>query len=167
MTNHVHVVAIPEREDSVWRTFHRCHGAYATQFNSKYELKGHLWQARPFSSILDEQHFWAAIRYVELNPVRAGMVDRAEQYRWSSAALHCGMRGDPLIDPEWSSLDVIPDWKQWLKIGNKPDVDQRIRERTFTGYPCGNEIFTQEAEHRTARNLRPRKPGPKTKRPDR
>ena len=57
MSNHVHLVAIPERNDSLWRTLHRCHGVYATRFNSKYGLTGHLWQARPFSCALDEEHF--------------------------------------------------------------------------------------------------------------
>lgn len=163
MTNHVHVVAIPEHKNSVARTFHRCHGVYARQFNLKYELTGHLWQARPFSSLLDDQYLWAAIRYVELNPVRAGIVDRAEHYKWSSAAAHCGLRDDPLIDADWTSLDIIPDWKQWLHLGNKSEVDQRIRERTFTGKPCGNDLFTQEAERRLGRSLRPRKGAPKHK----
>jgi putative transposase len=163
MTNHVHVVAIPEREDSVAKALHRCHGVYARLFNLKYELSGHLWQARPYSAALDEQHLWAAIRYVELNPVRAGMINHAERYAWSSAAVHCGLKRDLLIHPEWASLDLIPDWKKWLEVGNKPEVDQLIRERTFTGLPCGSDLFTREAEHRLGRNLRPRKPGPKRK----
>jgi putative transposase len=163
MTNHVHVVAIPERKDSVAKALHRCHGVYARLFNLKYELSGHLWQARPYSAALDEQHLWAAIRYVELNPVRAGMINRAERYAWSSAAVHCGLKRDLLIHPEWASLDLIPDWKKWLEIGNKPEVDQLIRERTFTGLPCGSDLFTRGAEHRLGRNLMPRKPGPKRK----
>src|SRR5438552_3548605 len=89
MSNHVHFVAIPERQDSLWKTFHRCHSAYAVEFNLKYGLAGHLFQGRPFSTVLDERHFWSAIRYVELNPVRAGMVRHAEDYVWSSAVAHC------------------------------------------------------------------------------
>ena len=60
MTNHVHFVAIPEYKDSVWRTFHRCHGTYAKHFNMRYAFTGHLWQARPFSCALDEEHFWGS-----------------------------------------------------------------------------------------------------------
>ena len=70
MTNHVHFVAIPERRDSIWKTFHRCHSVYATKFNMKYEFSGHLWQGRPFSCVLDEAHLWAAALYVERNPVQ-------------------------------------------------------------------------------------------------
>jgi len=163
MTNHVHVVAMPERRDSLWRTFHRCHGVYANRFNRKYGLTGHLWQARPFSCALDEEHPWQAIRYVELNPVRAHMVERAEDYPWSSAAAHCGLREDLLIVPEWATRDEIQNWKQWLAAGNESDVDQRIRHHTFIGRPCGNDTFVQDAEQLLGRRLAPRKPGPKPK----
>ena len=163
MTNHVHLVAIPERPDSLWRTLHRCHGMYANRFNMKYGFSGHLWQARPYSCVLDEEHLWRAIRYVELNPVRAHIVDRAVDYLWSSAAAHCGLREDTLLDAEWASRDEIQDWRQWLAPGNENEVDKRIRERTFTGRPCGNETFVREAERLIGRQLSPRKPGPKPK----
>ena len=83
MTNHVHYIAIPERTDSIARVFHRVHGTYSKRFNIKHGFVGHLWQERPFSCVLDEDHFWNAIRYVEQNPVRAGMVRNAIDYRWS------------------------------------------------------------------------------------
>lgn len=162
MTNHVHFVAIPERRDSLWKTFHRCHGVYAKQFNMRYAFTGHLWQARPFSCALDEGHLWAAIRYVERNPVRAHMVERAEDYAWSSAAAHCGLREDSVLDPEWlSRSDRIHDWSEWLAAGNASKTDRRLRERTFTGRPCGNETFIKEAERLLGRRLAHQKPGPK------
>src|SRR6266566_3168322 len=163
MSNHVHFVAIPQYKDSLWRTFHRCHGNYAARFNMKYAFSGHLWQARPFSCVLDEQHFWAAIRYVERNPVRAEMVGCAEDYPWSSAAAHCGLVEDTLLDPEWTCPDSIQNWGEWLKIGNEPKIDQRLRDRTFTGRPCGDERFAREAERLLGRHLVPQKPGPKPK----
>src|SRR5205085_8821132 len=94
MTNHVHFVVVPEKKDSIWKTFHRSHSIYAMRFNAKYGLCGHLWQGRAYSCVLDEAHLWAAVRYVELNPVRAGMVRFAEDYPWSSAAAHCRMDDD-------------------------------------------------------------------------
>jgi len=163
MTNHVHVVAIPEREGSLWRTFHRCHGCYATEFNLKYRCSGHVWQARPYSCALDDAHLWAAIRYVELNPVRAGMVYRAEQYRWSSAPAHCGLVEAPLLDTVWRSPAEIQDWKRWLAFENADDINQRIRQRTHTGRPCGDGAFVRLAEQLTGRCLFPKKPGPKPK----
>jgi putative transposase len=78
MTNHVHFVVIPESAEAIWRTFQRSQGMYAAKFNIKYGFCGHLWQARPYSSVLDEKHFRAAVRYVERNPVRAGMCPQAE-----------------------------------------------------------------------------------------
>jgi putative transposase len=147
MPNHVHVVGIPEREDVIWRTFHRTHGVYATIFNSKYGLTGHLWQARPFSCALDEAHFWAAVRYVERNPVRAGLVRRAEDYLWSSARAHCGLEKNELLDGE-STANRVTDWKQWLRDDNDPKAEQFIRERTVTGRPCGDDVFVAAAEQR-------------------
>ena len=163
MSNHVHLVAIPERPDSMWRTLHRCHGLYATGFNMKYGFSGHLWQARPFSCALDEEHFWTAIRYVECNPVRARMVTHAEDYPWSSAAAHCGVGENPLLDRVWISPDQIQNWKQWLAAGNESGVEQRIRDRTFTGRPCGDENFVRQTEQALGRRLVPQKPGPKSK----
>jgi putative transposase len=161
MTNHTHLVAVPETSDSLWRTLHRSHGVYATRFNLKYGLSGHLWQARPFSCLLDGAHLWAAIRYVERNPVRARMVDCAENYPWSSAAAHCGRIEDALLDPEWVSLPDIPNWSQWLNTENDSDIDQRIRSQTFTGRPCGDDRFVRETERLLGRNLAPQRPGPK------
>jgi REP-associated tyrosine transposase len=88
MPNHVHLVAVPLQPDSFAKAFRRAHSMYARWFNRKYGLSGYLWQDRFFSCPLDEDHFWAAMRYVERNPVRAGLVARAEDYPWSSAAFH-------------------------------------------------------------------------------
>jgi len=163
MSNHIHAVAIPGNKYSIARTFHRSHGTYARKFNQKYGFCGHLWQARPFSCVLDEAHFWAAIRYVERNPVRACLVRKAEEYAWSSAAAHCGLRRDALLDPEWISPFGIQRWNEWLRAETDAAVDQRIRQRTFTGRPCGNRSFTAMAEHMLERRLTNRKPGPKPK----
>ena len=146
MTNHVHFVAIPKHMDSIWKTFHRCHSIYARRFNQKYGLTGHLWQGRPFSCVLDEAHRWAAVRYVELNPVRARMVGRAEEYPWSSARAHCGLGNDPLLDAGWPPPKTIEDWKAWLLDDNDVTLERSIREHTFTGRPCGDDAFVRTVE---------------------
>ena len=97
MTNHIHLIAVPEHEDSLGKTMRDTHGPYASYFNRRYGFCGHLWQARFYSSPMDDGHFWEAVRYVENNPVRAGIVERAEDYPWSSAAAHCGLREDLLL----------------------------------------------------------------------
>jgi putative transposase len=104
MTNHVHIIAVPESEDTLERVFRKAHSEYARKFNRKYELRGYLWQDRFFSCPLDEPHYWAAIRYVERNPIRAGMVRRAEDYRWSSARVHCGLASSKLL----TELPALP-----------------------------------------------------------
>jgi putative transposase len=162
MTNHVHFVAIPEHEDSLSKAFHRSHGTYANRFNEKYNLVGHLWQERPFSCVLDEPHHWNAIRYVERNPVRAGLVSKAADYRWSSAQAHCGDRVDLLLDPLWPPQGS-PNWAQWLDGLDRCDSEQMIRDRTFTGRPCGDDRFLHRIEQTTQRDLTPKKPGPKPK----
>jgi putative transposase len=100
---------------------------------------------------------------VECNPVRAHIVEQAEDYPWSSARVHCGLRDDPLLDSEWLSSGTIPDWSRWLNPGNEREMDQRIRDRTFTGRPCGDDAFVRKAEHLLGRVLAPQKPGPKPK----
>jgi REP-associated tyrosine transposase len=162
MTNHVHFVAIPEKADSIWKTFHRCHGFYALHFNRKYGLAGHLFQGRPYSCGLDEPHFWSAIRYVECNPVRAGMVRWAEDYEWSSARAHCIGTIDSLLDPDWPGVHQVPNWSSWLRDDENPDVLSQNRSHSFTGRPCGDSNFIRIAERNTGRRLTRQKPGPKS-----
>ena len=107
MTNHVHLVAIPDRETSLSRALHLAHTEYSAYFNSKYGFVGHLWQSRPGIFLMDDRHMWNCIRYVERNPVQAGMVRRAEDYPWSSAAAHCGLRSDSILESDFPPAGVI------------------------------------------------------------
>jgi putative transposase len=88
MTNHIHLVARPEQADSLAILLRRVHGRYAQHLNVKKQRVGHLWQNRYYSCPLSESHLWVAFRYVEQNPVRAGLAAQPEQYRWSSARAH-------------------------------------------------------------------------------
>lgn len=91
MTNHVHFIVVPQQEDSLARAFSTVHMRYAQYMNKKREVRGHLWQGRFYSCILDEAHLYCAIRYVERNPVRAKMVRDPWDYFWSSAQWHVGI----------------------------------------------------------------------------
>ena len=96
MFNHIHLIAIPERESAMAVTLRRVHGRYAQYLNTRKQRSGHLWQNRFFSCPLGQDHLWAAIRYVEQNPVRAHLTALPEEYAWSSAAYHLrggGKRG--------------------------------------------------------------------------
>lgn len=159
MANHVHFVAVPERLDSIGKVFHWSHGGYDKYFNAKYGLTGNLWENRPYSAVLDERHAMTAVRYVERNPVRAGMVVRASDYRWSSARVHCGLAYDSLLDPTWPPSGLIPNWAEWLAGDDDRTQEEHIRKSTSTGWPCGDESFIENIEQRTRRNFRRKRPG--------
>jgi putative transposase len=136
------------------------HTVYAMYFNSRTRLSGHRWQGRFYSTPLDENHLWAAVRYVEMNPVRAGMVERAEAHPWSSAAAHCGLRDDPVLSADFPPAGVVEDWRAWLRDGPQDiDTHDTIRKQTRTGRPCGSPKFLDQLEDLLGRLLRPKKSG--------
>lgn len=163
MTNHIHLVAVPQREESLGHALRDAHTVYAMYFNSRTRLSGHVWQGRFHSCPMDDAHLWAAVRYVERNPVRAGLVEHAEAYPWSSAAAHCGLREDPLLAADFPPPDVIEDWSAWLAEDGDPETEDRIRRQTHTGRPCGAAAFLDQLESLLHRTLRPRKRGRKPK----
>ncbi len=149
MTNHVHMVAIPADKDSLHMALKPLHMRYAQRLNRKRGWRGHVWQGRYFSSPLDERYMWAAIRYVELNPVRARMVLKAEHYPWSSAAGHCDLRGDDVVTRSrtWQkSKRQICDWSAWLSEGDQQTEITTIRRYANQGLPCGSEKFVSQLE---------------------
>ena len=162
MTNHVHLVVVPKREESLGQALRDAHTVYALYFNTRTELTGHVWQGRFYSTPMDDPHLWAAVRYVEQNPVRAGLVQRAERFRWSSAAAHCGMRADPLLSQDFPPPRAVDDWSAWLAEHETPETIQRLRQSTHTGRPCGSDSFLSHLEHLLQRSLRPRKRGRKS-----
>ena len=162
MSNHVHFVVVPERERSLARVFGLTHSDYARYGNLVRRSCGHFWQARFFSCALDERHAWKALSYVERNPVRAGMVERAEDYPWSTAAAHC--LEDPLdgrLDlREWQGLFSGERWREALRIGVEEEaLEERIREATRRGCPLGSAAFVERIGRALGRDLRPRPPG--------
>ncbi len=144
MTNHVHHVLIPRRADSIAKALRVVHMRHSQTVNDRLGWSGHLWQGRYFSTALDEAHLWSAIRYVERNPVRAGLVDRAEDYPWSSAGFHLGERADRLIRSatEWGGS--VEGWQEALAGPEPEETLALIRNRTLRGYPCGEEEFVSK-----------------------
>jgi putative transposase len=154
MTNHVHLVAVPSTEVSLARAFRDTHSAYASYVNRREGTWGHLWQGRFFSSVLDEPHLWAAVRYVERNPVRAGLVAKAVDYPWSSAAAHARGVADPLLSPGFPPTGAILDWESWLQT-EEESASERLRRQTHVGRPCGAESFLSRLEEMLQRPVRP------------
>ena len=159
MTNHIHLIAVPECEDSISRALHAAHSTYSKYFNAKYRLSGHAWERRPHICATDEAHMWSAVRYVERNPVRAGMVARAEDYLWSGAAAHCGLRDDVLLDPNFPPKGVVTNWSEWLRLDHSANEQREIRSHTFSGNPWCTPEYLVQLEALTGRSLRPRKRG--------
>lgn len=161
MTNHIHLVAVPTTEDGLQRALKPLHMRYAQRINRTRGWKGHLWQGRFFSCALDDDFLWAAIRYVERNPVRARMVRKAENYRWSSAGVHCRLRQDDVLTTKSSwckQFEAIGDWSAWLAQGDAPQQLEVLRRNAEKGLPCGSEKFIRKLEKLTGRALqyRPR-----------
>ena len=137
MPNHIHLVVIPPDEESVSGALGRAHLSYARSFNRSRHSSGHVWQGRYYSCAMDPAHHYRAVRYVELNPVRAGMVESAYAYEWSSAAFHGGKAIEPPVvklaplGEEWGNLD----WSLYLDQREAEQDRAQIRQSTALGSP--------------------------------
>lgn len=160
MDNHVHLIAIPQKEDSFGRGFAEAHRRYTRYINFRKGWRGYLWEGRFKSYPLDETHLYAAIRYIERNPVRAGIVEHAWDYPWSSARSHVFKKSDVLLSENFLLSD-ISDWKAFLSQEDDRNVLKDFRRHGYTGRPLGDDKFVESLEKITGRILQKQKPGPK------
>ncbi len=159
MTNHVHLIAIPDEESSLAKGIGEAHRRYTRRINFREGCRGYLFQGRFHSCPLDGNYLLAAIRYVLRNPVRAGIVDVPWDYPWSSARWIVGETpADPLTIRSEMLADMT-DWSTFLIEDAEPLAD--IRKHTRTGRPLGDNSFLEHLEQLTGRSLRPMKRGPK------
>lgn len=158
MPNHVHLVVVPGEDGSLDRAMRQIHRRYALRVNRARDWTGHLWQGRYASFPMDEPHLHSAVRYVELNPVRAGLVADAVDWLWSSARHHLGLRHDPMI-AEHPLRRSTADWKAYLDGPPDDPAFDALRARERTGRPLGGDAFLRRLEDLTGRPLRRRKPG--------
>ena len=160
MSNHVHLIATPHRAEALAQTLKHTHGRYAAYRNVQDHSNGHVWQGRFYSCPLDDSHLWKALRYVELNPVRAGLVVTAEQWRWSSTRAHFAGCGDALLDMSaWQKRWSPDEWRRYLSNGEAPAEIESLRQYTHTGRPLGSAEFVADLERSTSRPLAARKGG--------
>jgi len=154
MTNHVHWVVTPRADESLARAFGEAHGRYAAYANARMSRSGHFWQNRFFSCPLDRAHLWAALRYVERNPLRAGMVAACSAYQWSSAAAHTGETPPNWLEQEPMRSSFTPrEWTACLEADTMGDEEAALRRSTYTGRPAGSPQFVAWAESRLGRAL--------------
>ena len=162
MDNHVHLVIVPHDIQGLAKGIGDTHRSYSRRINFREGWRGYLWQGRFSSCPMDERHAYAAIRYVERNPVRAKMVNAAEEYEWSSARSHVLNQPDPILAGDERRTLEIYDWKAYLR-SEDDEVDLRsFRSGARTGRPLGDDRFIDKLEAVTGRTLRKQKPGPKT-----
>ena len=160
MPNHVHLIAVPASEDGLRRAIGEAHRRYSRHVNFRQDWRGFLWQGRFASFPLDGDYLLAAARYIELNPVRAGLVSAAEDWPWSSARAHLAACDDELARAK-PLLGRVGDWRTLLSLEPDEDEMELIRRHERTGRPLGDDAFVAHLEDRLGRTLRPRKPGPK------
>jgi putative transposase len=160
MPNHVHLILVPSDEDGLRRALGEAHRRYTRRINFREGWRGYLWQGRFASFVMDERHLLAAARYVELNPVRAGLCARPGDWRWSSAAAHLAGRDDGLVGAA-PLLEITGDWKAFLAGGLEAADLEAIRGHERTGRPLGSDAFQEELEARLGRPLKKRRAGRK------
>ena len=161
MPNHVHAVVVPKIDGCLSKYFAVLHRRYAYTTNRRHEWMGHLWQKRFYSVVMDEPHAISALRYVEQNPVRAGLCELPEEWPWSSARGNLGLLDDPLIERAVTKR-LVPDWRSHLS-GDGGCHIKAIRHQTGTGRPDGSSQFLDDIERRTGRRVRKRRAGRKGK----
>ncbi len=160
MPNHVHLIAVPRAEESLRRAIGEAHRRYTRSINFREKWRGYLWQGRFASFVMDESYLLAAARYVELNPVRAGLVASAEAWPWSSARAHLSGRDDRLVKVA-PLLAMVADWTAFLDSALPEEELRDLREHGRTGRPLGSRAFVERLEGMVGRILRPLKRGPK------
>ena len=161
MPNHVHLVAVPASEEGLARAIGEAHRRYTRRINFREGWRGHLWQERFASFPMDERYLLAAARYVEMNPVAAGIVANPGEYRWSSAAAHIAGVNDQLVTVH-PLLDMVSDWRGFLTQTDDEELTL-FKRHERSGRPLGEVSFVERLESETQRLLRPAKRGPKPK----
>ncbi|MBF0254136.1 MAG: transposase [Candidatus Omnitrophica bacterium] len=146
MDNHVHCVAVPESTAALAECFGAVHKSYTKAINKRRGWRGFLWQGRFSSYVMDEAYLHAAVRYVEMNPVRAGIVARPEDYPWSSA----GARIRRSADAAWTECCLDHEFADWRAFLSKEDpalasVEAHLKHQR----PLGGEAFIADLEQKS------------------
>ncbi len=159
MPNHVHMILVPGHEDGLRASLGEAHRRYTRHINFREGWRGHLWQERFHSFPMDEQYLLAAVRYVELNPVNAGICKHPQDWKWSSARAHFTKSDDGLVSVK-PMLDRVNNWSAYLS-SDKQECNDLISKHTRTGRPLGNERFIERLEIISGKTLALKKSGRK------
>jgi putative transposase len=159
MPNHVHLILVPPEPDSLRRVLAAVHRRYAGHVNARLKRTGHFWQGRFGCVAMDEAHLGAALRYVALNPVRARLVERPTDWRWSSVHVHLGLVPDDGLTAKAPVLSRYPNFGDLLAQGESEALSHRLRRAESIGRPLGDEPFLARLEQAAGRTFKPAKRG--------
>lgn len=162
MPNHVHLILVPSHEDGLRATLGDAHRRYSRHINARNKWTEHLWQGRFGSVAMNEDHLVHGVRYVSLNPVRAKLVKRAQDWRWSSVRAHLAGKDDPLVRVA-PVLERYGDFTGMLKSGEEEEMSQKIRKAETIGRPIGSVDWLEGIEQQLGHTIRPAKRGPKVR----
>lgn len=163
MPNHVHLILVPQDADGIRRALSKVHRTYAGHIHRRMQRSGHFWQGRFGCVPMDETHLAAALRYVAFNPVRARLVKRAVDWRWSSVHDQLSRRRRGTITDTAPVRERYPDFAALIEAGEDEELSMALRGAESIGRPLGPATFVKELERQTGRILRPAKRGPKPK----
>ena len=163
MPNHVHLILTPEAADGLGRAVGETHRRYTNFINARGRWTGHLFQSRFSSVAMDESHLLAAVRYVSLNPVRARLAGRAEDWPWSSVRAHVAGQDDALVDVR-PVLDRTLRFEDLIEDGSEEGF-AGLRRAEGSGRPVGNADFILGLERILGRPIARRAPGRKPAHP--
>ena len=159
MPNHIHLILVPARAEALGRALGESHRRYSSVVNARLRVTGHLFQSRFGSAVMDEEHLMAAARYVALNPVRARLVARAEDWRWSRVKAHLEGQDDGLV-----SVAPLVDRSagRFAELLGQPvpaEAISALRAAETIGRPLGSPTFLDRLAATTGRDPRPRRRG--------
>ena len=161
MPNHIHLIAVPQKAENLRLAIGEAHRRYTRRINFDKGWRGHLWQERFSSFIMDEQYLLACVRYIENNPVRAKLVKSPELWPWSSASAHMQDKDDALVRVAPVRSILRGDWRKFLSSALSTEEMEDFRRHERTGRPLGDISFVEQLERRLGRKLAPQKPGRK------
>lgn len=160
MPNHVHLLLVPAEENSLAKTMQKLSLSYTQHINRKYKRSGRLWECRFFSAIVDkESYLWAVCRYIEQNPLRAGIAKKAIEYFWSSARINCGLSKSDFVEPIWKEYLNKDRYQTLLAEGIKDTDLKKIRESSTKGIPLGSKEFLDKMVDKFGRVVIPNPKG--------
>jgi putative transposase len=160
MPNHLHLILVPSDPDGLRRALAGAHRSHAGIIQARRKRSGHFRQGRLSAVAIDEEHRAATLRYVSLNPVRARLVEPAQDWRWSSTRAHLRGKADGLTSLAPINHRVL-DFADLLVSAPEAKLFDKLRAAESIGRPLGDDRFLSRIERRTGRDLRPGRRGPK------